>query len=150
MTNDRPAAASPNPGEATAGRAFLSGRTALVLLVTALVMVSLVGPVKGLLDQRARIDELASQQSDNLAVIAELEKQTERWQDPAYVRAQVRERLHYVLPNETGYIVYESQKLPAAVSYRLGSTGQADAWFTTMFKSLRDAAGTASGAESDD
>ena len=36
-----------------------------------------------------------------------------RWQDPAYVEAQARERLHYVLPGETRYVVLGPDEAPA-------------------------------------
>ncbi len=37
--------------------------------------------------------------------IGELQDQLARWQDPAFVKAEARERLGWVLPGETGYRV---------------------------------------------
>ena len=45
--------------------------------------------------------EAAQKQAD----LTELEKQRARWDDPAYVRAQARDRLYYVMPGEISYLV---------------------------------------------
>jgi hypothetical protein len=37
--------------------------------------------------------------------VADLQRQQQRWQDPAYVEQQARVRLHYVRPGEKAYIV---------------------------------------------
>jgi len=37
--------------------------------------------------------------------VAELESQRDRWQDPAYITTQARERLYYVKPGEVVYLV---------------------------------------------
>jgi hypothetical protein len=37
--------------------------------------------------------------------VADLECQRERWQDPAYITTQARERLYYVKPGEVVYLV---------------------------------------------
>ena len=52
--------------------------------------------------------ELAAAQAQierDQARVAELESSLERWGDPAYVRAQARERLGWVMPGEVGYRV---------------------------------------------
>ena len=56
----------------------------------------------------AKRDQLAavSEQRDALeAEVAELRDAVEMWRDPAYVRAQARERLNYVRPGVVGLIV---------------------------------------------
>jgi cell division protein FtsB len=76
----------------------------LGLVVCALVL-SLAYPAKEFLAQRGEISRLEQQQRDARARVAALEERRRQLSDPAYVRAQARERLHFVLPGETVYVV---------------------------------------------
>jgi len=41
-----------------------------------------------------------------------------RWQDDAYAEQQIRDRLHYVMPGETGYIVIDPDAAKQSASTR--------------------------------
>jgi cell division protein FtsB len=76
----------------------------LGLVVSALVL-TLAYPAQQYLAQQA---ELARREQDIAAQqerIAALEETRQKWNDPAYVRAQARERLQVVLPGEVGYVI---------------------------------------------
>lgn len=68
-------------------------------------MLLLAYPLREYAVQRGEIDALREQSAAAKRQVAELTEQHRRWQDPAYVRAQARQRLHYVLPGETPYVV---------------------------------------------
>jgi len=55
--------------------------------------------------QRGQLNAQAAQLRQLQADVDRLAAEKRRWDDPAYVRAQARERLHYVMPGETGYVV---------------------------------------------
>jgi Septum formation initiator len=40
--------------------------------------------------------------------LAEAKRELERWRDPAYIKSQARERLHFIMPGERQYIVTDS------------------------------------------
>ena len=72
-------------------------------------------PLREYAAQRSEIDALRAQSAAASRQVAELTEQQRRWQDPAYVRAQARQRLHYVLPGETAYVVIRGgSRTPAA------------------------------------
>jgi len=96
----RPAAA----GEAPAHRPRLTGRAAVLVLVLVVLATSYASSLRAYLDQRAQLDDLASTIATREGEIDGLESERERWQDPAYVRIQARERLGYVRPGETSYV----------------------------------------------
>ena len=83
----------------------LTGRAAVLGLVVCALVLSLAYPAKEFLAQRGEISRLEQQQRDARARVAALEERRRQLSDPAYVRAQARERLHFVLPGETVYIV---------------------------------------------
>ena len=77
--------------------------------------------------------------------ISELEAELARWSDPAYVKAQARERLGWVLPGETGYRVVDDNGKPVGGGVVLESdqrpvSGETDqAWWQRMAGSLATA-----------
>jgi hypothetical protein len=76
----------------------------LGLVVSALVL-TLAYPAQQYLAQQA---ELARRKQDLAAQkerITALQETRQKWDDPAYVRAQARERLQVVLPGEVGYVI---------------------------------------------
>jgi uncharacterized protein YdcH (DUF465 family) len=60
---------------------------------------------KAYLQQRDQIRGLEQQIALRQSEIASLKKEKARWKDPAYVAAQARSRLMYVMPGEVGYQV---------------------------------------------
>jgi cell division protein FtsL len=106
----RPAAARPGSDVAVAAtaerpRSRLTGRAAVLVLVVAVLTVSYASSLRAYLQQRGQINDLKSQIAEHEANIDELESEKDRWNDPAYVEKQARERLGYVMPGEKTYLV---------------------------------------------
>jgi cell division protein FtsB len=125
------------------GVSLLTSRAGILAVVLFLSLLSLAIPMKQLLDQQTRITELRARQAENLALVNKLESEVLRWQDPAYVKAQARSRLHYVMPHEVGYIVLEADEVNSVASVSTNSTNTRPAWYTVMWNSLEDAGKTA-------
>ena len=77
---------------------------------------------------------------------SELNSDIRRWQDPAYVKAQAKSRLHYVMPYEVGYIVLEAGEAEAVsiqpLTSQTTSTNRAP-WYRTIWQSIEQAGDTA-------
>jgi len=86
-------------------RSRLTGRAAILVMVLAVLAVSYASSLRAYLEQRSHIVELKAQIAERRVSIAELEQEKERWQDPAYVSAQARERFGYVKPGATPFVV---------------------------------------------
>lgn len=113
-----------------------------LFLLLAVGVLTLAMPVQQLINQQARIDILTAQLAVNKQNIAELQKLVDRWSDPAYVRAQARERLHFVMPDQVGYIVLEPEQVPA-VAKIVDTPVSNDPWYRVVLQSMRGAAQTA-------
>lgn len=87
------------------------GRIAVLGLVLAGLALSAVLPLRTYLEQRSQIAALHEQIASDTSAVAQLQLTAARWQDPAFVRAQARQRLHLIAPGETGYIVTDSGTL---------------------------------------
>jgi cell division protein FtsB len=83
----------------------LSARSGAVLGVVVVLMMTLALPAKAFITQRSRIAQLESQLAWHTQRSADLAAAHKRWEDPAYIEAQARARLHYVRPGQVGYVV---------------------------------------------
>ena len=103
----RAAAARPQPVPAGGekSRSRLTGRAAVLVLVMAVLTVSYASSLRAYLQQRSHINDLKSQIALHEANIDTLESEKDRWEDPAYVEQQARQRLGYVMPGEKTYLV---------------------------------------------
>ncbi|KOV98864.1 MULTISPECIES: FtsB family cell division protein [unclassified Streptomyces] len=90
-----------------ARRSRLTGRAALLALVLCSLVVALAYPMRQYVSQRAEIADLRRQREQARERVEQLRDLKARWQDDAYAEQQIRRRLHYVKPGETGYVVVD-------------------------------------------
>lgn len=93
-------------------------------------------PLREYLAQRQDIAALEEQQSATRDRIAALEAERERLQDPAYVAAEARRRLHFVLPGETAYVVLAPQESAAPAT---PARSRQAPWYSQVWGSVEQA-----------
>ena len=142
MTERRP---DPSPlRQGTGRRTLVTARVLWLFLLVSAVLIAVAIPTRQLIEQQARLADLRSQLAANSQRMAELQAEVDRWADPAFVKAQARDRLNYVMPNEVGYIVLEAEEAPAVapvVRPKISSP-----WYRVLWQSMHDAAKTSSPA----
>ena len=87
------------------GRRRTSNRLLALTAILFLLALTIAPPVKHYFTQRAQISALKSQLSADNSALQKAREELMLWQDPEFVKAQARERLHFVLPGERQYIV---------------------------------------------
>ncbi|MFI5942334.1 FtsB family cell division protein [Streptomyces uncialis] len=116
-----------------ARRSRLTGRAALLTLVLCSLIVALAFPIRQYVSQRADIADQLREREEARARVEQLRDSKARWQDDAYAEQRIRERLHYVLPGETGYTVVD----PRGTEERRADRGAADrAWYANLWDAL--------------
>jgi cell division protein FtsB len=90
-----------------ARRSRLTGRAALLAFVLCTLVLALAYPMRQYVSQRSEIADLQRQRAQARQRVEQLRDLKARWQDDAYAEQQIRRRLHYVLPGETGYTVID-------------------------------------------
>jgi cell division protein FtsB len=75
----------------------------LALIVAALLV--LAAPLKTLIEQRQTIAQLEASVAQAQDAVDDLNDEVARWDDPAYITAQARERLYYIMPGDVSYLV---------------------------------------------
>lgn len=87
-------------------RPFTITRRALVFAAVLVTLaLSFAGSLRVYLVQAGDLATARAQIEAHSARIAELTSELERWNDPAYVQVQARQRLGWVMPGEVGYRV---------------------------------------------
>lgn len=94
--------------------------------------------------QRGEIASLQQDIAQREAAIEELQFEVDRWDDPAYVEQQARERFGWVKPGEVGYRVIgeDGRPVDGAVLNTAPEDDQpalADAWWLEMWGSTKAA-----------
>ncbi|MEA9987009.1 MULTISPECIES: FtsB family cell division protein [Subtercola] len=120
-----------------------SGFTVLMLIVLVLFVVIVAPGARIFIEQRQQIADLqqsvAAAQTQNSALTSEVA----RWSDPAYIRAEARDRLYFVMPGETGFLVLDDTKPGAAAATAPVSTSIQSTqsnWMAALFASGMTAA----------
>ncbi len=85
----------------------LTGRALVFLGVVVLLLLSYVTSLRVYFLQQDDLAAARAQIEQRSAKVATLEEELQRWRDPAYVRAQARTRLGWVMPGEVGYRVID-------------------------------------------
>jgi cell division protein FtsB len=117
----------------------LTGRATALFVVLAMLAVAYTWPVKEYLRQHGELARLRAASAATQARVDALEAQKKRWADPAFVQAQARERLHFVLPGETAFVVLQPDH-PALPQTLPKQTAQVlPAWYTELWDSVRGA-----------
>jgi cell division protein FtsB len=116
-------------------RPTLTGRAVVLACVLGLVVFTLAVPTRELFRQRGEINALRSDNAAAQSRVDQLTTQDQRLQDPAYVTSLIRERLHYVLPGEVGYVVLDPNEAPAPTS--TAPTTAKPAWYATLWQAVQ-------------
>ncbi|AUG79388.1 hypothetical protein CFP65_4658 [Kitasatospora sp. MMS16-BH015] len=118
---------------------FTSRATVLVLVLCSLVAI-LAYPTRQFIAQRSQIAAQRAKAEQARQQVDALSRERARWQDPAYVRTQARERLHYALPGETSFVSVDptpAAKSGAAPAAKAKAAAQP--WYTSVWESVDEA-----------
>ena len=126
---------------APAATAGLTTRAAVLGLVLCALVLSAALPLREFLSQRARISQMEQDQAAQRTRVTALEEQRRLLDDPAYVASLARERLHFVRPGETTYVVIapEVEEEPAPASQRPDAAGMQPPWYSQLLDGVREA-----------
>ena len=118
----------------------------MLALVAAILFITLAVPVRAWFAQRAEIAGLRADVESARERVAALQTEQKRWDDPAFVAAEARRRLLFVLPGEVGFVTLGSESTLAAAET---DTGPGTTWYSSLWDSLQEADNHASPSEVD-
>jgi cell division protein FtsB len=115
-------------------------RAAILASVICVLTLTIAGPVRTYFAQRTEMKQLAASESALRQQITDLEQQKGKLGDPAFIAAQARERLGFVMPGE---IPYQVQLPPGAASpadpgAQPKAAPSSDPWYTSLWHTIAD------------
>src|ERR1700735_3364228 len=115
-------------------------RAAILAAVFCVLTLTIAGPVRTYFAQRTEMEQLAPSEASLRGQIADLEQQKGRLAPPAYVAAQARERLGFVMPGEIPYQVQlpPNTALPADPGSAPTAAATSDPWYTSLWHTIAD------------
>lgn len=121
----------------------LSAFSVIMLSLVVLGAWVLVPTLGTYIDQRQKIAALEQSIQVSEEQITALEKERARWEDPAYITTQARERLYYVKPGEVVFLV-DNDLDPAALPQEQGPVSDTlqetpTDWMPQLLRSLTSA-----------
>lgn len=117
-------------------------RLAILCAVLVLLALMLVPTARAWYDQRQELEGLRSQVAAQEKSVQDLQDEKARWQDPAYVEQQARQRLKFVKPGETAFTVIGADKLAQTQEGQVRGQMVAPAddaqmsWYTQLWTSV--------------
>ena len=105
-------------------------------MVVLTLLVSLAVPVRAWFAQRAEIAGLRADVETARERVEGLRIEQQRWADPAFVAAEARRRLHFVLPGEVGYVTLGSAEASAE---QAAERATPDPWYSQLWGALQEA-----------
>ena len=123
-------------------RLGLTRRALAVLSVLVLLTLSYANSLRIYIDQQRDLGLAQQQIQERNQRIGQLEDELRRWNDPAFVKAQARERLGWLLPGETGFRVIGPDGKPLGTGVVLESQNElppgehSQMWFDRLWGSV--------------
>ena len=124
----------------TAPERILPPRIVTLAVVCLLAFVVVFTSLRAYLSQQAQYDAVVAKIKEASDTSTALENELAQWKDDTYVRAQVRERLGYVMPGDTSYVVVGADSMKENEAGGGATPGSPDApWYEELRDSSRAA-----------
>lgn len=100
-------------------------------------------PLREYVEHRSTVAALKEENEERRNEVDRLRMDVERLKDPAYVRAQARKRLHFVMPGETGYVTLRGEGGQSVADGRAQPSNTVHAqdgpWYERLWSSVQQA-----------
>jgi cell division protein FtsB len=115
-------------------------RAAILAAVICVLTLTIAGPVRTYFAQRTEMKQLAASEAALRHQISDLEQQKGKLADPAFIAAQARERLGFVMPGEIPYQVQlpPGAALPSDPGAQPKAAPSSDPWYTSLWHTIAD------------
>ncbi len=116
-------------------------RGAVLASIVVMLAVALFPTARSLIRQRGEIAALQDKVVQQDKSVSDLQREQERWNDPAYVEQQARERLKFVKVGDRSYSVIDGSKqtpkAPAGAVVAAPSANSDAPWYGQLWQSVR-------------
>ncbi|HEY0641512.1 MAG TPA: septum formation initiator family protein, partial [Pseudonocardiaceae bacterium] len=115
-------------------------RVAVLALVVCALVLSVAVPLRNYLAQRGALEETVRQQDTLREQVEELERRQAELSDPAQIEVEARDRLRYVRPGETPYVVQLPTPTTPPAPTETPRSAPRDEWYSQLWESINEGA----------
>ncbi|MGU3292028.1 FtsB family cell division protein [Williamsia sp. M5A3_1d] len=111
-------------------------RAVILAMVVSVVALTLAVPLRTYFSQQSEADQLAGANSSLRTEVSELQSKVDEQSDPAYIQAQARDRLQFVMPGDKAVVM--QFPIPPAKSdeEKRAERLAGNAWYTNLLDSV--------------
>ena len=126
-------------------RSSLTTRALALAVVILMLTISYANSLRIYFAQSHEVAATKAEIADREAQIADLQTELNRWDDPAFVRLQARNRLGWVMPGEIGFTVVDADGKPLGGGSELNTGAKPaddrapESWYTRLWGSVETA-----------
>lgn len=95
------------------GKLNLDAQAITLSILAVIAIVSIAPELQTWYNQQVTIADLKRENEATRNSLVQMKDDLKRWDDPAYVRAQARNRLFYVMPGEISFLVMDADRVNA-------------------------------------
>ncbi|MCV7031522.1 FtsB family cell division protein [Mycobacterium sherrisii] len=119
---------------------FTARRAAVLAGVVCVLTLTIAGPVRTYFAQRTEMAQLSASEAALRRQIADLEQKKIKLADPAYIAAQARERLGFVMPGDTPFQVQlpPTAAVPAQPGDETSKPAGNGPWYSSLWHTIAD------------
>jgi cell division protein FtsB len=136
---DRSEESGDGTGTPVPARGF-SGRMLALAVVLVTITILLAPSVRIFIEQRSEIAALEKEIAAEQKTQSQLERELARWEDPEYIKQQARDRIFYVMPGETRYLVTGTEGLSESEKHASVAAPPNLPWVDALWDSVKRAA----------
>lgn len=113
----------------------------MLITIVVLALAALVPTLNTYVAQRQQLTALERSVAGKEQQVEDLQRQVQRWEDPAFVQAQARERLLFAMPGETQYRLTDTsgREVPQTQAEIRAEQAAAGPWYSTLWESVEGA-----------
>ncbi|NMR28325.1 septum formation initiator family protein [Arthrobacter sp. SF27] len=137
---DRPEDGGDGTGSTPVPARGFSGRMLALAVVLVTITILLAPSVRIFIEQRSAIAALEREIAAEQKTQSQLEKELARWEDPEYIKQQARDRIFYVMPGETRYLVTGTEGLSESEEHASVAAPSNLPWVDALWDSVKRAA----------
>lgn len=118
-------------------------RGIILFIVCAVAFIVLFPTIRTAIEQQNALSQQQAQLAEAKARNEELQAELDRWKDPAFVKAQAREHLLFVMPGEKRYRVLDPDSVQEPTEKKgaeaVAKNASSGVWYRTMWESIETA-----------
>ncbi|MCX6470244.1 MAG: septum formation initiator family protein [Corynebacteriales bacterium] len=111
-------------------------RAVLLAMVVSVVALTLAVPLRTYFSQQSESDQLAGANTSLRTEVSELQSKVDEQNDPAYIQAQARDRLQFVMPGDKAVVMQFPTPPAKSDEEKRAERRAGNAWYTNLLDSV--------------